>query len=73
MAEHVFFNWKLEYVEGAVIVKEDPVDAFLTTTCCAMRGFTNATTVANNWNANFSTLRAMFTKHELEEISRDTA
>lgn len=69
-----FFNGKVEYVEGAVIVKKIPVEVFLfAATCCAMRGLTDATSVANYWNANLPALWAMFPEHELEEISHNTA
>lgn len=69
-----FFDEKTEYIDGAVIVKNLPVSVFLIATACyAMRGLTDAITVANYWNANLSAPRAMYPEHELKEISHDTA
>ena len=69
-----FYDELLEYVEGAVIVKKVPVGLFLmVATCCAMRGLTDSTTVANYWNTNLPALQAMFPEYKLEKISHDSA
>lgn len=68
-----FVKKKVEYAADAIIVKKVPIEILLTVAALSgMRGLTDATSVANYWNTNLSTLREMFPEYDLEEISHDT-
>ena len=67
------FTEDIEYQVSAVQVKKIPVPLFLTVAViCACRGLTDATSVANYWNNNLTSLRNLFPSYELEVISHDT-
>ena len=67
------FTEDIEYQVSAVQVKKIPVPLFLTVAViCACRGLTDATSVANYWNDNLTSLRNLFPSYELEVISHDT-
>ena len=67
------FAEMVEYETAAPIVRKIPVGLFLTAaTVCSCRGLTDATSVANYWNANLPWLRSVFPDLDLQEISHDS-
>lgn len=63
----------VEYETAATIVKKLPIGLFLTVaTVCSCRGLTDATSVANFWNANLPWLQSAYPELDLQEISHDS-
>ena len=67
------FAESIEYAEESVIVKKVPVPLFLVVAIASsLRGYTDATSVANYWNINLPYLRELFPHLDLQELSHDS-
>ena len=67
------FEELIGYEEDAVIVKKVPIQIFMMVALiCALRGTTDATSVANYWNNNIKFLRKIYPELTFHEISHDS-
>ena len=67
------FAETVDYAENCVVVKRVPITLFLVVAVAgSLRGYTDATSVANYWNNNLPYLQKLYPHLELKELSHDS-